>query len=101
MLIHGKRRPTGAGDLLTRVKVHKGVGSLAVASGGNSDGTEDALGCDGVISFLSGLYVRTKLDLIMLVEFKTVASDYAFGADGAVHPIFSGDGVIPKDVDED
>ena len=67
MLIHGKRRPTGAGDLLTRVKVHKGVVSTAVSGVVDSDGTKGALSCDDVIALLGGLYVRYKLDLTVLV----------------------------------
>ena len=91
----------GAGNVLTIVNVHKSVVSLAVYSGADSDGTEGALSCDGVIEFLGGLYVRTRLDLTMLVEFQTAASDDAFGADGEGHPIFSCNRVIPKDGDED
>ena len=91
----------GAGDLLTSVNVHKIVVFMAVASGFDSDGTEGAISCDGVIVFLGGLYVRTKIDLIMLVEFRTTVSDDAFRADGSGHPIFSCDRVIPKDGDED
>ena len=96
VLRHGKRRPTGSGDVLIRVMVHKGVGSLAVTGGADTDGTESALSCDGVITFLSGFHIITKLDLTMLVEVQTAASDDAFGADGAGHPIFSGDRIIPK-----
>ena len=86
----------GAGDVLTCVKVHKVVVSLAVTGGSDSDGTESALSCNSFIAFLGGLYVRTKLDLTILVEVQTAASDDAFGADGAGHPIFSGDRIIPK-----
>ena len=35
------------------------------------------------------------------MEVQTAASDDDFGADGAGHPIFSGDGVIPKDGNEE
>ena len=101
MLRHGKRRPMGAGDVLTCVKVHKVVVSLAVIGGSDSDGTESVLSCNSFIAFLGGLYVRTKLDLTILVEVQTAASDDSFGADGAGQPIFSGDGVIPKDVNGD
>ena len=57
----------GEVDVLTSVNVHKSVGFLAFVSGADSDGTEGALSCNGVISFFYGLYVRTKLDLTMLV----------------------------------
>ena len=98
---HGKQSPTGAGDLLTHVKVNKGVGSIDLTGGANSDGTKSALSCDGVISFLGGLHVRTKLDSTMLVEFQTASSDDAFGADGTGRLIFSGDGIITKYGNED
>ena len=101
LLKHGKRRPTGAGDVLTHVKVHKGVGSLDVAIGVDSDGTESALSCGGVINFLGSFHVRNKLDSTILVEVQTTASDGAFGADGAGHPRFSGNIVIQKDANED
>ena len=91
----------GAGDGLTRVKVHKGLGSLAVGGGADSDGTECALICDGVIAFLKGLYVKTRLDLTTLVEVQTTASNDDFGDYGAGHPIFVNDLVIPKDGDKD
>ena len=89
-----------AGDVLTSVNVHKIVGYLAVSSGADSDVTEGALSCNGVIAFPGGLYVRTKLDLKMLVVFQTASSDDAFGSDGEGHPIFIRDRVIPKDDDE-
>ena len=57
----------GAGDEMTSVNVHKSVGSLAIDSEVDSDGTEGELCCDGVIAFLCGFYVRTKVDLTMLV----------------------------------
>ena len=101
MLRYGKWRPTGAGDVLTHVKVHKGVCSLAVTGGSDSNGTKTVLSYDGVITFLGGLHVRTKLDSTMLVEVQTGASDYAFGDDRSGHPIFSGDRVISKDGNED
>ena len=84
-----------------RVKVRKGVVSLAVSGGADIDGNEGALGCYGVIAFLDGLYVRDKLDLTMLVEVQNRASDDAFGSDRARRPIFGSDGVIPKDGNED
>ena len=101
VLRHGKRRPTDVGDVLTRFKVHKSVGSLDFSLGADSDVNEGTLSCDGIIALLSGLYVRTKLDLTMLVEVQSAACDYAFGADGVEHPIFSGDGLIPKYGDEE
>ena len=85
---------------MTRVKVHKVVGSLAVASGTDSDVTKAVLGCNVVIDFFIGLYIITKLYLIMLVEVQTTASDDAFWADGAGHPIFSGYGFIQKYADK-
>ena len=94
MLGHGKRRQTGAGDVLTRVKVHKGVGSLDVSGGDDNDSTNSTLSCDGVIAFLGGLHVRTELDSTMFVEVQNAARDDAFGDDGVGHPIFRGDRVI-------
>ena len=91
----------GVVDVLTSVNVHKSVVSLAVVSGADSDDTEVALSCGGVIAFLGGFYVRTKIYFTMLVEFQTAASDDAFGANGAGHPICSCNRVIPKDSDED
>ena len=61
VLRNGNQRPKGEGDVLTCVKVNKGVGSLAVFGGSDSDGTEGAIGCNGVIAFLGGLYARDKL----------------------------------------
>ena len=75
--------------------------SLDVAGGADSDGNKDAIIWDGIIAFLDGLYVRDKLDLTVLVKFQTTASDDAFGADRARLPIFSSDGVIPKDGNKD
>ena len=86
----------GAGNVLTIVNVHKSVVSLAVVSGADSDDTEVALSCGGVIAFLGGFYVRTKIYFTMLVEFQTAASDDALGDDGEGHPIFSCGRVIPK-----
>ena len=77
------------------------MGYLAVSSGADSDVTEGALSCNGVIALLDGLYIRTELDLKMLVKVKTAASDDAFGADGEGHPIFSCNRVIPKDGNEE
>ena len=71
MLRHVKRFPTGVGYVLTRVKVHKGVGSLDVASKDDSDDTKGVLGFNGVIAFLGGFYVRYKLFLTMLAEVQT------------------------------
>ena len=85
---------------MTRVKVHKVVGSLAVASGTDSDVTKAVLGCNVVIDFFIGLYIITKLYLTMLVEFQNAASDDAFGSDRAGHPIFICNRVILKYDDE-
>ena len=52
---HGKRRPRGAEDVLTHVKVHKCVDSLDFVTGADSNGTESVLSYDGVIAFLGGL----------------------------------------------
>ena len=76
---HRNQCPMGVVDVLTHVKVHKVVGSLAVDCGDDSDDTEDELSCSCVIAFLSTLFVRTKLDLTMLVEVETTASDDVFG----------------------
>ena len=67
VLSHGKRCPTCVGYVLTRVKVHKGVVSMAVSGVVDSDGTKGALSYDDVIALLGGLYVRYKLDLTVLV----------------------------------
>ena len=90
----------GAVDVLTSVNVHKSVGYLAVSSGDDSNVTEGALSCNGVMAFLGGFYVRTKLYLTMLVEFQNAASDDAFGSDRAGHPIFICNRVILKYDDE-
>ena len=91
----------GAGYVLTRVKVNKYLGSLAVSGGVNSNGTRGTIGCDGVISFLGGLYIRAKLYLKMLAEFQTTATDDTFGDDGAGHPVFSSNRVNPKYCNKD
>ena len=70
--------------------------SLAITGGADTDSTESALSCDGVITFLGGFHVTTKPDLTMLGEVQTAAIDDAFGDDGAGHSIFSGDRIIIK-----
>ena len=73
------------------------MGYLAVSGGADSKVNNSDLSCYGVMDFLGSLHVRTKVDSTVLVEVQTVASYDAFSDDGAEHPIFSSNRVIPKD----